>query len=115
LAGLLVLGGVLIGYLLYSLNSVKGMDGKTKTKTSITIDEELWMRFKAKAAEERGLKGVSEAVEESLREELGEEIVVEALEEMTSTGPGKLDVEPVETRVETSSGMVIREMREQTP
>lgn len=83
-----------------------------KTKTSITIDEELWRRFKAKAAEERGLKGVSEAVEKSLREELSEGIVVEALEQMSQAEPGTLEVRPVETKVETSAGEVIREMRE---
>ena len=87
---------------------------KGKTKTSITIDEDLWRMFKAKAAEERGLKGVSEAVEESLREELSEKIVAEALEEMCTTELTSLEVKPVKPRVETSAGEVIREMRDQT-
>ena len=86
---------------------------KGKTKTSITIDEDLWRTFKAKAAEERGLKGVSEAVEESLREELSEKIVAEALEEMCTTESTALEVKPVKPRVETSAGEVIREMRDQ--
>ena len=86
---------------------------KGKTKTSITIDEDLWRMFKAKAAEERGLKGVSEAVEESLREELSEKIVAEALEEMCTTESTALEVRPVKPRVETSAGEVFREMRDQ--
>jgi len=83
-----------------------------KTKTSITIDEELWRRFKVKAAEERGLKGVSEAVEGAMREELSEWIIVEALEQMGKVAPGAPALRPVETRVETSAGEVIREMRD---
>lgn len=87
------------------------MDGKTKT--SITVDEDLWRSFKTKAAEEKGLKSVSEAVEESLREKFSGEIVVKALEELCHTEPAMLEVKPVETCVETSAGEVIRETREE--
>lgn len=83
-----------------------------KTKTSILIDEDLWKRFKLKASEEKGLKGVSKAVEEALEEELSEQIVTEALEKMVSTRLTELDVKPVKPRVETSAGKVIRELRD---
>ena len=80
-------------------------------KTSITVDEELWKAFKARAAQMRGLKGTSEAVEEALREDFSEMIVLKALEGLGSGEPGMLDVEPVKPRVETSAGEVIRELR----
>jgi Arc/MetJ family transcription regulator len=80
-------------------------------KTSITVDEELWKAFKAKAAQERGLKRTSEAVEEALREEISDIIVVKALEEMSSGEPSTFDVKAVKTKVETSASEVIREMR----
>jgi len=57
------------------------------------------------------LKGVSEAVEEAMRKELSEWIIVEALERIGKAAPGAPAVRPVETRVETSAGEVIREMR----
>ncbi|MFW6110594.1 MAG: hypothetical protein ACOC6H_01000 [Thermoproteota archaeon] len=83
-----------------------------KIKTSITVDDELWRDFKAKAARERGLKGVSEAVESCLREEMSQKIVVETLEQMVSGETTTLQVKPVKPKVKTSAGEVIREMRD---
>ncbi|NHV98458.1 MAG: hypothetical protein HA496_02285, partial [Thaumarchaeota archaeon] len=45
-----------------------------KIKTSIVIDGDLWERFKTKVVGEKGLKGLSKAVEEAIEEELCEDL-----------------------------------------
>jgi hypothetical protein len=86
---------------------------KGKIKTSIMIDEDLWETFKVKASSEKGLKGVSRAVEEALEEELSEQVVTEALENMCSRRSSDLEVKPVKPKIATSAGKVISELREQ--
>ena len=57
---------------------------KSKIKTSIVIDGELWGKFREKVASERGLRFLSEAVEDAIREELVELLVLEEIEEFLS-------------------------------
>lgn len=83
-----------------------------KIKTSIVIDGKLWKRFKLKTSVERGLKGVSRAVEEALEEELSELIIAKALENMAPTKPRILGVIPVKPKMKTAAGEVVRELRE---
>lgn len=85
---------------------------KSKVKTSILIDENLWKKFKLKVNVEAGLKGVSKAVEEALEEELSEIIIAKALESMALSGVKTLEVTPVKPKLKTSAGKVVREMRD---
>jgi len=81
-----------------------------KIKTSIVIDRNLWKRFKMKVLGERGLKGISEAVEEAIKEELCEDLIAEALEELLGPEKPPLAVNPV--KPETDAGRVVRELRD---
>ena len=83
-----------------------------KIKTSILIDENLWKKFKIKANVEDGLKGVSKAVEEALEEELSDSTVAKALENMVPATLRTIEVVPVQPKVKTSSGKVVRELRD---
>ena len=82
-----------------------------KVKTSIMIDADVWQEFKALASSKKGLKGISEAVEEALEEELGERTVMEALTKMEGKKIRDLDVKPVKPKFATSAGKIIAEMR----
>lgn len=84
----------------------------SKIKTSILIDEELWRKIKLEATAEGGLKGVSKFVEEALEEELSELTVAKALENLAPTGIRALEVTPIKPKVKTSSGEVIRKLRD---
>jgi len=81
-------------------------------KTSINIDKELWKRFKLKATAERGLKGLSNAVEEALEEELSELLVVKTLESMLPVRSAVEEVVPVKPMAKTSAEEAIRELRD---
>ena len=83
-----------------------------KTKTSILVDKELWEKFKAKVSIEKGLRGLSEAVEEVIREELCEEDIVEWLEEQLARGRPPIRIVPVKPRVRTDAAETLRAMRE---
>jgi hypothetical protein len=98
-------------YVLLSLRKANNMT--VKIKTSILIDEDIWENFKAKASSNKGLKGISKAVEEALEEELSEKIVTQVLENMYSRKPTELQVTPIKPKIATSAGKVIRELREQ--
>lgn len=82
-----------------------------KIKTSIVINEKLWEKFKLKASIERGLKGVSRAVEKALEEELSEPTIAKALENMAPAKPRTPEITPVKPRVKTSAGKAVRELR----
>jgi hypothetical protein len=82
-----------------------------KIKTSILIDEDIWETFKAKASSNKGLKGISKAVEEALEEELSEKTVTKALEHMYNEKPTDLQVTPIKPKIATSAGKVISELR----
>lgn len=82
-----------------------------KIKTSIFIDRELWKRFKLKVFGEKGVKGLSEAVEESLEEDILEPIVIRELGKLTGVGVKPGEVRPVKPKVKTSSGEALRELR----
>ncbi len=85
-----------------------------KIKTSIMVRRDLWDEFRAKVAVEKGLKMLSQAVEEALEEELIDLKVAEALEERLKKmegGPADESV-PVKPRTRTDAGRVIREMRD---
>jgi hypothetical protein len=86
---------------------------KGKIKTSIMVGEDLWKTFKVKASSEKGLRGVSGAVEEALEEELCERVVAEALEKMCSKRSVELEVKAVKPKIATSAGKVISELRGQ--
>jgi len=84
---------------------------KEKIKTSIMIDADVWAEFKVLASSKKGLKGISEAVEEALEEELTEKNVAEALEKMDGKKIKDLQVKPVKPKIRTSAGLAIAEMR----
>jgi len=83
-----------------------------KIKTSILVDGELWEKFKARVAAERGLRGLSEAVEEAIREELCEVEIAEWLEGQLTGGRPPMRVVPVKTRARTDAAEALRAMRE---
>ncbi len=82
-----------------------------KIKTSIMIDADVWEEFKILVSSKRGIKGISEAVEEALEEELSEKTVAEALVKMSCKKIRDLQVKPVKPKTATSSGKTISEMR----
>jgi len=84
---------------------------KGKIKTSIIIDADVWEEFKILASSKRGLKGISEAVEEVLEEELSNKTVAEALAKMGGKKIKDLQVKPIKPRTPTSAGKTISEMR----
>lgn len=52
---------------------------KDKVKTSIMISRELWEHSRSKVGSERGLRSLSQAVEEAIEEGIGENLVIKAL------------------------------------
>ena len=83
-----------------------------KIKTSIVVDRELWEEFKSRVSSERGLKALSNAVEEVIEEEVCEKLLIKALEEMIGSGIElPLTITPVKPRVKTDAGEVVRELR----
>ena len=83
-----------------------------KVKTSIVIDRRIWEEFKSKVGSERGLKMLSNAIEEAIEEEVSELLVIDALEKLLKPGVSiPLTISPIKPRVATDSGKVIREMR----
>ena len=84
-----------------------------KIKTSVMIDADVWEEFKSFASSKKGLKGISEAVEEALEEELAEKTVAGALTKMQSAKTRDLQVKPIKPKIVTSAAKVISEMREQ--
>jgi hypothetical protein len=83
-----------------------------KIKTSIVIDGDLWERFKAKVVGEKGLKGLSKAVEEAIGEELCEDLMIEALEGLLGSEKTPLLITPVKPETQTDAGKVVRELRD---
>jgi len=84
-----------------------------KVKTTIVVDRKIWEAFKAKIALERGLRDLSKAVEDALREELCELMVVEMLSEYLKESGLKTTVNPVKPRIPSDSGMIVREIRDE--
>jgi hypothetical protein len=83
-----------------------------KIKTSIVIDKDLWDRFTTKFIGEKGLKGLSKAVEEAIEEKLCEDLIVEALEGLLGSEKPPLAITPVEPTTKTDAGKVVRELRD---
>jgi hypothetical protein len=83
-----------------------------KIKTSIVIDGDLWERFKTKVVGEKGLKGLSKAVEEAIEEQLCEDLMIEALEGLLGSEKPPLVVAPVKPEAQTDAGKVVRELRD---
>jgi hypothetical protein len=83
-----------------------------KIKTSIVIDRNIWEKFKTKVVGEKGLKGLSEAVEEAIEEELCEDLMIEALEELLGSEKPPLVITPVRPEIQTDAGKVVRELRD---
>jgi len=83
-----------------------------KVKTTIVVDQRLWREFKSRVVAERGLKSLSQAVEEALEDEVSDVLVAEALEQMLRGSEAPQTVEPVKPRVATDAGRAVRELRE---
>jgi len=83
-----------------------------KIKASIVIDGDLWERFKTKVVGEKGLKGLSKAVEEAIEEQLCEDLMIEALEGLLGSEKPPLVVAPVKPEAQTDAGKVVRELRD---
>ncbi len=85
---------------------------RDKIKTSIMIDRELWEEFKSKVGSERGLRGLSRAVEEAIEDEVGDILIIRALEKLLEREKEiPLVISPVKPKVATDAGKAIREMR----
>ncbi len=80
-------------------------------KTSVVVDRELWDRFKRKVGGERGLRSLSEAVEEAIEDELAEFLVSKGLPEPDMEELPADRVEPVRPKVRTSAAETLRELR----
>ena len=83
-----------------------------KIKTSISVDKKLWERFRSRIGDERGLKKLSQAVEEALEEELSEDLIIEVLERLLGPEKLPLTITPVEPKARTNAGKTVRELRE---
>ncbi len=89
---------------------------KDKIKTSIIIDRELWEGFKSKIGEEGGLKALSQAIEEAIKDEISESLIIKALEDFLEPGTEiPLVISPLKPKITTSAGGVMREMRDSRP
>ena len=89
---------------------------KDKIKTSIIIDRKLWEEFKSKIGEKRGLKALSQAIEEAIKDEISESLIIKALEDFLEPETEiPLVISPVKPKITTSAGEVIREMRDSRP
>ncbi len=85
---------------------------KDKIKTSIMIDRELWKEFKSKVGSEKGLRGLSQAVEEAIEDEISDILIIRALEKLLKCAREiPLVISPVKPKVATNAGKAIREMR----
>ena len=85
-----------------------------KVKTSIVVDRELWEEFRSRVAGERGLKGLSQAVEEAIEDEVGDILVARTLEKMLRDEGVKspVRISPVRPRIATDAGESVRELRD---
>ncbi|MBS7611842.1 hypothetical protein KEJ27_06505 [Candidatus Bathyarchaeota archaeon] len=79
-----------------------------KVKTTIVIDKKLWEEFKLKVSEERGIRELSQAIEELLEDEVLGQLVVRALSDMGLMGKFK-SIKPLKP---TNAGEAIRELRD---
>jgi hypothetical protein len=80
-----------------------------KVKTTIVVDRDLWIKFKAKLLEE-GVDEVSGVIEELIREELMLGID-SALSRLIGNELVQV-IEPVKPLTRTSAEEVVRELRE---
>ncbi|BBE42136.1 hypothetical protein NAS2_0747 [Conexivisphaera calida] len=82
-------------------------------KISAVVDRELWEEFRSRVAEERGLRGVSRAVEEAVEEGMCDVLVARALEEILRKEGAEppMRISPVRPRTATDAGGSISEMR----
>jgi len=83
-----------------------------KIKTSIVVDRDLWEKFKAKIGVERGLRKLSEAIEDIIREDLGDILIASWLEDKLSGRKLPSVVKPIKPKVKTNAGVVLRELRD---
>ena len=83
-----------------------------KVKTSIVVDRELWERFRERVGRERGLRALSQAVEEALEDTACEDLVINSLKEILDFEEQPLTVTLVRPKVATDAGEAVRELRE---
>jgi len=83
-----------------------------KVKTSIVVDRELWERFRERVGRERGLRALSQAVEEALEDVACEDLLINSLKEILDSEEQSLSVTPVRPKVATDAGKAVRELRE---
>jgi len=86
-----------------------------KVEAAIVIDRKVWEEFKARVAAEHGFRGISEAVEEALKEELCDLVVVEMLGKYLENEEMPPGVTPIKPRVSTDAGRIVREIRDEQP
>jgi len=86
---------------------------KDEVKTSIVVDRRLREEFKLKVSGEKGLKKLSKAVEEAIKEEVSELLIAKALKEMFGSKKKiPLSIVPIEPHTSTDAGKVVREIRD---
>jgi hypothetical protein len=85
---------------------------KKKVKTSIVVDRELWKRFRERVGRERGLRTLSQAVEEAVEDVACEDLLINSLKEILNSEEQSLTVTPVRPKVATDVGKAVRELRE---
>ena len=91
------------------------LEVKSLGKVSIYIDEEIWQKFKKMIVQKTGeTRSLSKEVQSLIEETIVERALLDAfkmlelnLEKLPSFG----DIRPVVTTVPTSSGRMVREMR----
>lgn len=84
-----------------------------KVKTSIMVNREIWEEFRSRIAMRKGLKRLSQAIEEALEEEVSDILVAGTLEEMLKPLGNKIPktVKPVKPKVPTDAGEAVRRLR----
>jgi hypothetical protein len=83
-----------------------------KKKISIIIDRDLWERFKTKVENEKDLKELSKAVEETIEKKLCEDLIVETIEGLLGSEKPPLVITPVKPKIQTDAGKTVRELRD---
>ena len=71
------------------------------------VDRRLWEEFKSKVGSGKGLRMLSQAIED----ELSDALIVEALRRMLKDEEAPPTISPVKPRAATDAGRAVREMR----
>lgn len=100
------------GTVLYRVLEVKSMG-----KVSIYIDEEIWRKFKKVIVQRTGdTRSLSKEVQSLIEERIVEKALLDAFEGLDlklQKLPSFGDIKPAVPRIATSSGRMVREMRDE--